>query len=99
MSPGPPWEAVTAAAAALQHIDHYPAANCEPALSDLVDFLAGPQAAAGGPNDATVANLKSRTMLGNGASELIDLGIYFVPSLCVLHKIVITCFHFLTQTF
>lgn len=86
VSPGPPWEAVTAAAAALQHIDHYPAANCEPALSDLVDFLAGPQAAAGGSSDAAVANLKSRTMLGNGASELIDLGINFVSFPCSVLK-------------
>jgi len=36
---GPPWKAVTAAGSSLQFIDHYPAANCEPAISDLAEFL------------------------------------------------------------
>jgi len=62
---GPPWKALSAATASLQHIDHYPAANFEPAFSDLSDFLVGQEGDAG--------RIKSRLLLGNGASELIDL--------------------------
>merc|ERR1719336_669286 len=36
---GPPWRAVTAAAASLQHVDHYPAANFEPCLTELAQWL------------------------------------------------------------
>jgi histidinol-phosphate/aromatic aminotransferase/cobyric acid decarboxylase-like protein len=62
---GPPWKAVTAASSALQHIEHYPAANMEPALSDLARWV---------QHDSTdFDDVHSRLMLGNGASELIDL--------------------------
>jgi histidinol-phosphate/aromatic aminotransferase/cobyric acid decarboxylase-like protein len=60
---GPPWTAIGAATAALQHLHHYPAANFEPALTHLAEFLAPSSSAA----------LKTRLLLGNGASELIDL--------------------------
>ena len=45
-------------------MDHYPAANFEPALSDLASFLWGEE---GG------CLYKEHLLLGNGASELIDL--------------------------
>jgi len=73
---GPPWRAVASCSAALQHIEHYPAANCEPALSDLAAFLHGSHF---GENEYTLSlpptidSIHSRLMLGNGASELIDL--------------------------
>ena len=65
---GPPQSAVAAAAASLQNLEHYPAANFEPALSDCARFMA-----LGEPIEAAAAELKSRLILGNGASELIDL--------------------------
>jgi histidinol-phosphate/aromatic aminotransferase/cobyric acid decarboxylase-like protein len=63
---GPPAAAVAAAASSLQHLEHYPAANFEPALTHCADFVAG-------ADGETSAELKSRLLLGNGASELIDL--------------------------
>jgi histidinol-phosphate/aromatic aminotransferase/cobyric acid decarboxylase-like protein len=60
---GPPWMAISAATAALQHLHHYPAANFEPAITDLAKFLA--------PQNS--ADIRKRLLLGNGASELIDL--------------------------
>eukprot|EP00451_Oxyrrhis_marina_P001145 CAMPEP_0204270826 /NCGR_PEP_ID=MMETSP0468-20130131/19111_1 /ASSEMBLY_ACC=CAM_ASM_000383 /TAXON_ID=2969 /ORGANISM="Oxyrrhis marina" /LENGTH=371 /DNA_ID=CAMNT_0051246405 /DNA_START=43 /DNA_END=1158 /DNA_ORIENTATION=- len=60
---GPPRKAIAACATALQHIEHYPAANFEPAHSDLAAWLQ--------PSDPK--EISSRLMLGNGASELIDL--------------------------
>jgi len=60
---GPPWSAMAAATATLEHLHHYPAANFEPALTDLAEFL--------GPGDAK--EMHTRLLLGNGASELIDL--------------------------
>jgi histidinol-phosphate/aromatic aminotransferase/cobyric acid decarboxylase-like protein len=60
---GPPWMAISAATAALQHLHHYPAANFEPAITDLASFLS--------PGNA--ADVRKRLLLGNGASELIDL--------------------------
>jgi len=60
---GPPCTAALAASAALSHLHHYPAANCEPALSDLARWI--------DPDDT--AKVKSCLLLGNGASELIDL--------------------------
>eukprot|EP00929_Paragymnodinium_shiwhaense_P034065 TRINITY_DN18579_c0_g1_i1.p1 TRINITY_DN18579_c0_g1~~TRINITY_DN18579_c0_g1_i1.p1 ORF type:complete len:441 (-),score=63.13 TRINITY_DN18579_c0_g1_i1:549-1799(-) len=63
---GPPWKAISAATASLQHIDHYPAANCEPALRDLATWLMGDR-------NEDLEDLHSRLLLGNGASELIDL--------------------------
>lgn len=67
---GPPESAVEAARASLMHLEHYPAANFEPALSDLARFIEG-----SGREDrkAEVADIHSRLILGNGASELIDL--------------------------
>jgi len=63
---GPPWQAIAAATASLQHIDHYPAANFEPAFSDLVRWLTK-------GNEGEFQNIHNRMLLGNGASELIDL--------------------------
>lgn len=60
---GPPWKAVTAAASSLQHVDHYPAANYEPNFTDLARFM----------DPVNYEQLKPLLMLGNGASELIDL--------------------------
>jgi len=62
---GPPWRAVAAATASLQHIDHYPAANCEPAVTDLAVWMT--------PQGESVEDTRARLLLGNGASELIDL--------------------------
>jgi histidinol-phosphate/aromatic aminotransferase/cobyric acid decarboxylase-like protein len=67
---GPPESAVTAARDSLQNLEHYPAANFEPALSDLAEWLVGSGETS---IPADVAELKSRMILGNGASELIDL--------------------------
>jgi histidinol-phosphate/aromatic aminotransferase/cobyric acid decarboxylase-like protein len=58
---GIPKKALEAAIASLQTIQHYPAADFEPALSLLAKWLV--------PNK----DVKSRFTLGNGASELIDL--------------------------
>lgn len=66
---GPPEVAVQAAKDSLQHLEHYPAANFEPALSDCARFITGPAARA----TTSEQELKSRLLLGNGASELIDL--------------------------
>ncbi|KAJ1617633.1 pyridoxal phosphate-dependent transferase, partial [Pavlovales sp. CCMP2436] len=55
---GPPAAAVRAASAAMQTICHYPPLTCEPALGELASFL--------GVSPELV-------LLGNGASELIDL--------------------------
>jgi len=74
---GPPWRATAAAGAALQQVDHYPAANCEPAVTDLAGFI--------DPDDP--GNIHACLALGNGASELIDLvtrvgthpGNFFIP--------------------
>jgi len=60
---GPPRKALAACAGALQHIEHYPAANFEPAHSELAAWIQ--------PHDP--ADVSARMMLGNGASELIDL--------------------------
>lgn len=68
---GPPWRATAAAAASLQHMDHYPAANCEPALTDLAKFMNPAQKSV--RSGLLDPDLHSRLMLGNGASELIDL--------------------------
>jgi histidinol-phosphate/aromatic aminotransferase/cobyric acid decarboxylase-like protein len=55
---GPPAAAVRAASAAMQTIEHYPPLTCEPALGELARVL--------GVSSELV-------VLGNGASELIDL--------------------------
>eukprot|EP00158_Paraphelidium_tribonemae_P008977 Partr_v1_DN28739_c1_g1_i5_m61661 putative Aminotransferase class I and II len=60
---GTPKAALEAASQALTQINHYPPANQEPALSSLASWLC--------PSD--VSELEDRLILGNGASELIDL--------------------------
>ena len=58
---GPPESALTAAREAVSTASHYPPASFEPHLSELAHFLWGSDSA------------KARLLLGNGASELIDL--------------------------
>lgn len=65
-SRGPPEIALQAARAELDNIEHYPAQDFEPAVTDLAEFLAG-------GNPAITADIRSRLLLGNGASELIDM--------------------------
>lgn len=60
---GPPMRAISACGLALQDVEHYPPANFEPYISELAAFLQ--------PKDPV--ELTPRLMLGNGASELIDL--------------------------
>jgi len=59
---GTPKPAMQAAKDAINHIHHYPAADFEPALTELAEFL-WPDA----------PQHKDKLLLGNGASELIDL--------------------------
>jgi histidinol-phosphate/aromatic aminotransferase/cobyric acid decarboxylase-like protein len=67
---GTPEDALNAAKDALNHIDHYPPSSQEPAYSSLENFLF--------PNISK--EKKKRTLiLGNGASELIDLVIRASP--------------------
>lgn len=47
----------------MSEVHHYPAANQEPAKSNLAEFLWG----------ADYAQHHGRLLMGNGASELIDL--------------------------
>ncbi|EEQ97173.1 Histidinol-phosphate aminotransferase, putative [Perkinsus marinus ATCC 50983] len=44
-------------------IEHYPPSDFEPAITDLAEFLS--------PHDS--ADMRSRLLLGNGASEMIDM--------------------------
>jgi len=60
---GPPAKAIAACGLAIQEIEHYPPANFEPYHSQLAAWIQ--------PEDP--AELHGRLMLGNGASELIDL--------------------------
>lgn len=60
---GTPKKAEEAAAKACSLMHHYPPADFEPAISDLAKFL--------WPTDT--AKGKERLLMGNGASELIDL--------------------------
>lgn len=60
---GTPKKALEAAKEAIYGIHHYPAANQEPAKTDLAGFLWGADAPKHHP----------RLLMGNGASELIDL--------------------------
>eukprot|EP00741_Cyanophora_paradoxa_P004719 tig00000826_g4580.t1 len=62
------------AAARSVEIHHYPPADFEPHLTDLANWIAGPKADV----DAR-KNVHSRILLGNGASELIDLVIRLAP--------------------
>ncbi|KAI7899343.1 pyridoxal phosphate-dependent transferase [Cokeromyces recurvatus] len=60
---GTPHKALEAAKEAIYDIHHYPAANQEPAKSCLAKFLWG----------SDYAKYNGRLLMGNGASELIDL--------------------------
>lgn len=62
---GPPKSASDAARAALDHIQHYPPADAAEATKALARFCDWP---------------KSRMLLGNGASEFIDLMMKVLPS-------------------
>ncbi|KAF4724041.1 hypothetical protein FOZ62_000258, partial [Perkinsus olseni] len=60
---GPVPEALKAAKEALLTIEHYPPSDFEPAITDLAKFLS--------PDDWS--DTRSRLLLGNGASEMIDM--------------------------
>ncbi|EER14917.1 hypothetical protein Pmar_PMAR000638, partial [Perkinsus marinus ATCC 50983] len=60
---GPVPGALEAAKEALLTIEHYPPSDFEPAITDLAEFLS--------PHDS--ADMRSRLLLGNGASEMIDM--------------------------
>jgi len=60
---GAPKKALQAAIDAVGTIEHYPAADFEPAITDLAQFLFG----------ENYHRDKKRLLMGNGASELIDL--------------------------
>jgi histidinol-phosphate/aromatic aminotransferase/cobyric acid decarboxylase-like protein len=62
---GTPAGAMAAAVAACAKINHYPPSDFEPALTHLSDFL--------WPAEGASAANKELLLLGNGASELIDL--------------------------
>lgn len=64
---GTPKKALEAARAAIDTIHHYPPADFEPAISDLARWLWP------GPEGGDWQEGHSRLLLGNGASELIDL--------------------------
>lgn len=63
---GTPVKALEKARAAVDTIHHYPPADFEPAISDLAGWLWNHR-------PAEVPSGRSRLLLGNGASELIDL--------------------------
>ncbi|KAJ2794795.1 hypothetical protein H4R21_005359 [Coemansia helicoidea] len=69
---GMPASAKAAATRAIEHSHHYPPADQEPARSSLARFL--------WPAEAECAAQKDRLILGNGASELIDLVIRMAPA-------------------
>ncbi|KAI8067666.1 pyridoxal phosphate-dependent transferase [Gilbertella persicaria] len=62
---GTPKKALEAAKEAMNEIHHYPAANQEPAKSYLAEFLWG----------SDYIDHQDRLLMGNGASELIDLAV------------------------
>jgi histidinol-phosphate/aromatic aminotransferase/cobyric acid decarboxylase-like protein len=71
-SRGPPESALEAARKELDNIEHYPAQDFEPAVTDLAGFLAA-------GNAADAAEIRTRLILGNGASELIDMVARLAP--------------------
>ncbi|RKO97837.1 PLP-dependent transferase [Caulochytrium protostelioides] len=73
---GTPKGPLLAARAALDICHHYPPADQEPSKTKLATFLAGD---AGHADHAAVDNLHARLLLGNGASELIDLVTRLAP--------------------
>jgi len=60
---GPPVKAIAACGSALAEVEHYPPANFEPYMSELAAFL----------DPENPKRMGQKLMLGNGASELIDL--------------------------
>jgi len=66
---GTPGKALNAAREALQVCHHYPAADQEPAKTHLAKFI----------DPSSHASVHSRLLLGNGASELIDLVTRIAP--------------------
>ena len=56
----------------LDNIEHYPAQDFEPSVTDLAVFLAG-------SSPANASDIRSRLILGNGASELIDMVARLAP--------------------
>lgn len=71
-SRGPPEPALKAAKDELDQIEHYPAQDFEPAVTHLAGFLAA-------DNADQAADIRSRLILGNGASELIDMVARLAP--------------------
>lgn len=71
-SRGPPESALEAARKELDNIEHYPAQDFEPAVTDLAHFLAAGHA-------ADAVDIRARLILGNGASELIDMVARLAP--------------------
>jgi histidinol-phosphate/aromatic aminotransferase/cobyric acid decarboxylase-like protein len=71
-SRGPPEPALEAARKELENIEHYPAQDFEPAVTDLAGFLAGGDA-------KSACDIRARLILGNGASELIDMVARLAP--------------------
>ena len=69
---GPPEPALVAARNELDNIEHYPAQDFEPSVTDLAGFLAG-------SNRNASRDIRSRLILGNGASELIDMVARIAP--------------------
>ena len=69
---GPPDSALNAAKRELESIEHYPAQDFEPAVTDLASFLAG-------SSFNSSRDIRSRLILGNGASELIDMVARIAP--------------------
>jgi histidinol-phosphate/aromatic aminotransferase/cobyric acid decarboxylase-like protein len=61
-----------AAKSELDQIEHYPAQDFEPAVTDLASFLAAGHATG-------AADIRARLILGNGASELIDMVARLAP--------------------
>ncbi|RQX72457.1 aminotransferase, class I/II superfamily protein [Toxoplasma gondii CAST] len=71
-----PKRALEVAAAALREVSHYPSCDHEPACSGVATFLRGePRSSAERTaiNEKEIERIKKRLVLGNGASELIDL--------------------------
>lgn len=68
----PPDSALEAARKELDNIEHYPAQDFEPAVTDLAQFLAAGHA-------SNAVDIRARLILGNGASELIDMVARLAP--------------------
>jgi histidinol-phosphate/aromatic aminotransferase/cobyric acid decarboxylase-like protein len=71
---GTPEGALAAARESLGEIHHYPAADQQPALRDLAGFLFG------ATDSPLYRDASRRLILGNGASELIDLVTRLAPA-------------------